>query len=285
MDLNIENYSFEDLLNLFSLSSNYTKADLKKAYKYVFKSHPDKSGLNEEYFIFLFSAVKILQEIYDIREKGESNAHQKEYILPEQDRKEIVDKVLDRFKTNEEFRDWFNTEFDLTFGTAEQRIEKEDGYGKWFKETTSYTDDLEPNLSKDQVIHQTKQLAKKNLDKMGLVVYQEPKSVHQDIESYGSKLQYDDLRRAHTETVIPVFEEDVYQHPSYRMNSVNEYKKHRDSQNCTPLSNQESKRILNERKEQEKSTSAYKAFEMLKKQEEMKQKQEQFWTRLERLAY
>ena len=42
LDLNIENYSFEDMLKLFNMPYDYDETDLKKALKIVSKLHPDK---------------------------------------------------------------------------------------------------------------------------------------------------------------------------------------------------------------------------------------------------
>ena len=51
-DLNIDNYDLQDLLNLFKLDKNFNEEDLKQAKKIVLKTHPDKSGLNPDYFRF-----------------------------------------------------------------------------------------------------------------------------------------------------------------------------------------------------------------------------------------
>ena len=52
IDLDINNYSVNDILNLFSLAHDFTKTDLTKAKKQVLKTHPDKSNL-DEIFSFL----------------------------------------------------------------------------------------------------------------------------------------------------------------------------------------------------------------------------------------
>ena len=50
VDLNIDNYNYEDILKLFSLTQNFGENGLKNAKKIVLATHPDKSGLNKEYF-------------------------------------------------------------------------------------------------------------------------------------------------------------------------------------------------------------------------------------------
>ena len=61
LDLNIENYEFKDILNLFKLESTFTNEDLRGAKKMALKTHPDKSGLNKEIFEFFLIAYKRLQ--------------------------------------------------------------------------------------------------------------------------------------------------------------------------------------------------------------------------------
>ena len=51
LDLNIQNYNLNDLLNLFKLNTNFTEEELKNAKKIVLKTHPDKSNLDKKYTI------------------------------------------------------------------------------------------------------------------------------------------------------------------------------------------------------------------------------------------
>ena len=44
LDLNIENYELEDILNLFQLSYDFNEVSLKKAKHIVKRTHPDKSN-------------------------------------------------------------------------------------------------------------------------------------------------------------------------------------------------------------------------------------------------
>ena len=73
-DLEIENYELEDLLNLFKLQYNFVEADLKKAYRMALKLHPDKSGLDAEYFRFYMKAYKMVENIFNFRNRKWSNA-------------------------------------------------------------------------------------------------------------------------------------------------------------------------------------------------------------------
>ena len=53
LDLNLNNYNFDELRDLFGLTDDFNMTGLKRAYKMVLMTHPDKSGLDKEYFYFL----------------------------------------------------------------------------------------------------------------------------------------------------------------------------------------------------------------------------------------
>lgn len=67
LDLNIDNYNLPDILSLFNVPTLFNEADLKRAKLAVLKTHPDKSQLPKEYFIFFTKAYRILHQIYTIR--------------------------------------------------------------------------------------------------------------------------------------------------------------------------------------------------------------------------
>jgi hypothetical protein len=62
IDLNIHNYSFEDILKLFKLGKSYTKVDLIESEKMVSKMHPDNSLLDKKYYDLFVQAYDILKE-------------------------------------------------------------------------------------------------------------------------------------------------------------------------------------------------------------------------------
>ena len=58
IDLNIENYSLNEILQLFKLDYNFGEMELKKAKRIVLQTHPDKSKLSKEYFVFTLKRIK-----------------------------------------------------------------------------------------------------------------------------------------------------------------------------------------------------------------------------------
>ena len=73
LDLNIENYTYDDILNLFQIDYNFTLDDLKKCKKKVVITHPDKGG-NKSLFLLFTNAFNILLSCYEFREKKYSSA-------------------------------------------------------------------------------------------------------------------------------------------------------------------------------------------------------------------
>ena len=70
-NLNIQMYSFQELLQLFELTvpNEITENDLKRAKLIVLKTHPDKSRLPPEYFIFYKKAFEIIVEFYNTQQR------------------------------------------------------------------------------------------------------------------------------------------------------------------------------------------------------------------------
>ena len=67
IDLNINNYTLNDLLKLFKLSNNLTEEDLKNVKKQVLKTHPDKSNLPNDYFRFTHEGlIALFSEFCDL---------------------------------------------------------------------------------------------------------------------------------------------------------------------------------------------------------------------------
>jgi hypothetical protein len=78
LDLNIDNYNLPDILALFELPTLFNEEDLKRAKLAVLKTHPDKSKLPKEYFLFFTKAYRIVHQIYTIRHPV-TNEHYTQY--------------------------------------------------------------------------------------------------------------------------------------------------------------------------------------------------------------
>jgi hypothetical protein len=97
-----------------------------------------------------------------------------------------------------------------------------------------------------------------------------------------SSLQYEDLRKAHRETVIPVTQEDYEMKPKY--NTVTELQMSRDSQDTTPKSLEQSKSYLNDRQDMEDRQDTQRAYKLAKRDEAVKKTNDMFMSTFKQIA-
>ena len=289
VDLDIENYELEDILNLFRLQYNFVEADLKRAYRMALKLHPDKSGLDGEYFRFYMKAYKIVENIFNFRNRKKKCAYDVVYNSKETDISEDKAVLLHSLngKSIKEFNKWFNEQFEKTKVNDD---ENDSGYGKWIKENEVSENNEKVSLSEFGRVFERKKTECKALVKYNGVQDTEGGNggynlVRDKVENYSSglfsKLSYEDFKKAHTETVIPVTREDYEKKEKF--SSLEMYKRHRDSQNTAPPSLQQSRQYLAERDKNENVLHARRAFKILKRDEEIEKNNKKWWSNLQRL--
>ena len=276
VDLNIENYNLDDLLNLFKLKYEFTEKDLKNVKKQVLKTHPDKSGLDKKYFLFFTKAYKMIMQIYYFRGKKEKKVVNNEYITDDKEHLELV-KSLDG-KSIKDFNTWFNKMFD---SVKLMDGESDNGYGDWLKEEVEVVKkvnlkdfDAEFNKKKKECrklalinnISEVNNMSGTNLSRDKLSCYN---------SNIFSKLGYEDLKKAHTETVVPVTHEDFEK--KRKFNSVEEYIQHRGKDGGKPLSMEESKMYLNKMETESNKVNMGRAYNLLKRDEELGRINEKWW--------
>ena len=228
LDLDIRNYELRDILNLFKLPAVFTESHMREAKLTVMRTHPDKSGLDKEYFLFFSKAYKILHEVYQVR-AGLSRQKDAKYNDVKEDidaRRNANSDKLKRMNADE-FNRWFNQTFEQNRLHDE---EQDSGYGDWLKNNEDNEDNEDNDLGEGSTWAQRmEQLErrKKKLREQALVVRNEvqtfdsissgsgyglardrPEEHSSNSFGSGSSLAYEDLRKAHTETVIPVTHED-----------------------------------------------------------------------------
>jgi hypothetical protein len=93
---------------------------------------------------------------------------------------------------------------------------------------------------------------------------------------------YTDLRQAYVESVIPVTEDDYRK--TKQFNSVDEYKRHRESVDTKPLSKEEAMRQLYRENKNKDEESAALAFYYAQQSEKAKQNQDNFWSGLKQVT-
>lgn len=246
LDLDIRNYELRDILNLFKLPSVFTEAHMREAKLIVMRTHPDKSGLDKEYFLFFSKAYKILHEVYQVR-AGLSRQKDAKYDDVKEDidaRRNANSDKLKRMNADE-FNRWFNQTFEQNKLYDD---EQDSGYGDWLKDNDADADNDDADLGEGSTWAQRmEQLErrKQRLREQALVVRSEVRSIdsfnsagyglsrecpeeHSSGLNFGSgsSLAYEDLKKAHTESVIPVTHEDYEAVRKYK--NMNELQMVRD---------------------------------------------------------
>jgi len=294
LDLNIDSYSREDLFKLFGLKTMTLSEDImKECKKTVLKTHPDKSHLDEKYFIFFSKAYKKLQGIYEFQNKtnNRKNIDSNEYF--DTDNGLLLDHLFDKKKdlrNSNNFNSWFNEQFE------KHKLEdtNETGYGKWLKsdEDIMFT----PNVSKSNM---ASEMEKRKKQVQSLTTYNGVTDTTASSFGGSSLMAYDsnfssgslfsnegigytDLRQAYVESVIPVTEEDF--HRTQKFKTMEEYKRHRENVDTTPLSKEEAMKQLYHQNKQKDEESAALAFYYAQQAEKTKQNQAVFWSGLKQLT-
>jgi len=288
-DLDIENYSFEELLRLFELREDFNEYDLKNAKKIVLRLHPDKSGLPSEYFLFYSKAYKLIFHIWEFKNKSDNKGYQGLWSVEDKktvmdgdmkdiivDRQTILTNKLEKMNVNE-FNNWFNGEFEK----CKIVRDNESGYDEWLKS----------NKSEDNQVEMDIELHKNRVKE--LIVYD---GVH-ELPSYAyggselnsdkpsefnsepfSVLSYQDLYTAHTIPVIPVSDSDYVDY-EYRK-SIDSYKKYSDDQIAKSYQNQKGEDYLYQQTKKEEIMGTELAYRLAKETEESEKKNSLFWSKL-----
>jgi hypothetical protein len=290
MDLDITNYDYNDILKLFKVGQHFNEEDLKRAKKQVLASHPDKSGLDKSYFLFFSSAYKILFNIYNFREKHSSttnlNNYNENYNADTDEANALLIHKITSNKSSAQFNSWFNEQFENFKITNDYEA---NGYGDWLtnadgeeKEQCKDLNSLHKIIEEKKQILRTHNLVKKkNVCEFNNTNYCDLTNSKPEDYSSGlfSKFQYEDLKKAHTESLIPVTNEDNITNYS----SLEDIRNKRASQVISPLKREEATSLLNKSKEDENNISTARAYSLFKQDELNKQRNEKFWSNLKRL--
>jgi len=299
VDLNIENYNLDDILRLFKIPKNFSETHLKQAKQIVLKTHPDKSHLHPDYFLFYSKAYKMLYSIWEYKKSATTekidnyNTDYQSVTFQEEEKKELLNEFFQKnkkqFRNTRDFNRWFNREFEKNKLTAEGEAK---GYEDWLRAD----DDPDPILQKQITMANMGEIMEQKKSQIrALVVRQDVQElvsttsashVVQDVPSnydsdLFSSLAYQDLHKAHTQSVIPVTEEDY--HAKQKFSSMHEYRNYRAQQDTTPLSEQQAMQYLNNRTRTEDDMATRRAYQLAKEAEIVKKREQDFWAGIQRL--
>ena len=271
LDLNINNYNLDDILGLFKLDFDFGKNELRQAKKIVLKTHPDKSNLDASVFLFFSKAYKILYNIYNFKYKNSENLNKKYETYEKNENTENI-KIIKNIQKLENFNEVFNKLFE------ENKMKdqfQESGYSEWMSNTDDENNKEQiTSLSQMGEAFKREKMRKKEIVKYnGIQEIDSAGSNHYELgrkqpESYGSglfsKLQYEDLKKAHTENIIPITDED--NKGGYK--NISELVKVRTMQDIQPLNEKRSQDYLEQKEKREHQENTQRAYLLAKQIEE-----------------
>lgn len=266
IDLCISNYSLNDILSLFELGMDFDEEDMRKAKRTVLMTHPDKSSLDPKYFLFFTSAYRLLYNVFRVRERSEKdNCVDRVYTSSEIDNNIDHSESWKGLSSRKDFNKIFNDMFEKHVINTND----DSGHGDWLKEEGDVCH-ANNRTEMDEVIREKKARLR------GLIVYDGIKEMGGDSgssltgaggsnhSSIFSSLQYDDVKTAYTESVVPVTEDDYKSRKQY--SSMDSYRRDRESasQNYNMDDHNDKYR---KQQESKKESDTYRAFSLAKQDE------------------
>lgn len=275
-NLDINTYSFDELLGLFNLSYNFSINDLKECKKKVLFMHPDKSKKTPEYFLFYKKAFEIIVQYYEEKTKQSIEVPTTEMLyVPTKPTTEgsHIQNIIKSMKPKD-FNNTFNDLFDKNMA-----VKPDESRNAWFKNGDNQFK-IDESVS-IQNLGKVMEGIKK--DKNDLVKYKGVETIYsssgagtsflyddaEDKDAYVScdlfsKLKFDDLRKVHKDqTIFNVAESDFEKMKTYK--SVEEMNRDRGTQNLTPLEKSASEQMMKRQHDEYEKI-------MLKRQHESKLK-------------
>jgi hypothetical protein len=262
-NLNIHMYKFDEILGLFDLTYDISIDDMKRAKKKVLMTHPDKSRLSPDYFLFYKKAFDIVVRFYEEQNKQnqklpteKQNYDTSNIDTSNKSMSKQVSNAINKM-SDKEFQQKFNKLFEENMANRPDPSKNE-----WFhKDEPIYNIDEKVNSNNmGQVFDKIKQTQQQmvvdkyrgvenlyvNMDS-GSRLYDDDDDADND-DTYVtcdpfSKLKFDDLRKVHKDqTVFVVSERDIQKVPQY--SSVDHFMRERGKQTLTPLEKQEAEHVL-----------------------------------------
>jgi hypothetical protein len=278
-------YKLNEILDLFGLSYDISIDDLKRAKKVVLMTHPDKSKLNPEYFLFYKKAFDIIVQFYENQAKQNRPVPKEEMkyqtMNPNGYDKSSSNKIrntINEMPTNE-FQSRFNQLFEENM-SSKPDVSKND----WFTKDDNIYKVPENVNSKN--IGQVFQRFKEENSNTILAKYRGVEYINtqsgsgyydeEDNDQYVacdvfSKLKFDDLRKVHKDqTIFAVSENDYQKVPQF--SSVDHYVRERSKDPMTPLEKNQAELMLSEQERQYRETMMKKEHAAKLKSMEYEQK-------------
>jgi len=291
LDLDINNYSLNEILSLFKLPLEFDERDMKKAKRIVLMTHPDKSKRDKKYFLFFSSAYKILFEVYKFRQRQSNPTEYENYSLNMDNQDKNVNKILEKFSNKKGFNKKFNELFETYYIRSE---EDEHGYDEWLKNNDMEGEKEAKNVGEMNMIIGNKKRELRSLVKMEDTIVDDysvkqmrggsnligEKPKYYESNMFGN-FKYDDVKKVYTESVVPVSEEDYEEKQKFRnVFSLNTFRK----QDELKFKETDQEEIYKQNKMRENREDMERAYKLARQQEMNSKIRENFMSSLLRIT-
>jgi hypothetical protein len=269
-NLNINSYTFNEILGLFDLTSNISIEDLKRAKQKVLKTHPDKSKLPPDYFIFYKKAFELVVNYYQTQTVEKTTQPVPQKPMEYEPIYHTDKRTTNQIKKNVETTNNFQSEFNRLYETHMQQ-KPDTTKHQWFTQDTpalqyngkvsagNMSSAFETLKQQQQQMAMMKYNGVKEMNSGGNMVasnfYDDVEPDEQDDVYVSSdpfsKLKFEDLRKVHKDqTIFNVGESDFNSVPQYK--SVDQYAQQRSSQSFNVMEKQQAEMLLAQQEMQHK---------------------------------
>jgi len=264
-NLDIRQYALDEIYALFGIRRETVSIeDLKKAKHRVLMTHPDKSGMPADYFIFYKKALETIATDYAEQHRVEQSNNRMtelqqnnyEYSHGGGEEEARLRAVAEKTTAGDKFARDFNRIFE---DQMQQKVDE--SRNDWFRDDRAAYDTSKVSKSNiaqsiEEVKKQQRALAhytggvREMTHHLGTQLYEDPHGTEQHITTDPfAKLKFEDLRRVHKdETVFQVSESDYQNQPTFK--NVEEYGRARSSQQFDQISKEQAERILQQREQE-----------------------------------
>jgi len=308
LDLNLANYEYIDLLNLFDIpKSQLTEEIMKSAKRKVLKLHPDKckTYLDPKIYEFFQRAYKYLEEIRDfqnISNKDNRNTSYSSNDICDEENRELYKNYFEQNEGGFSVKR-FNEQFDKYYVKDEYTNK---GYDDWFKSDEGILEQPKGKISKNEM-DRIIQLKKNELCKLvpytgvaehiytgsnaGGILLDTSQienftgSTSGDIFS-NRGLAFTDLKQAYTETLLPIGTDEDFNNIK-KYSDVKAYTAEREMSEKTYkiMTKQEADNYLLEQENKNGLKASSIAFKLAKQSDKLKESNNHFWNNIRQIAY
>ncbi len=261
-NLDINTYSLEEIMGLLDIDYNLTEESMRRAKKKVLMTHPDKSKLPQEYFLFYKQAYEIVLNIFKQKVRTSSSTvynpnNIQHNTLGTNTQIELSDSHVKKVSNNK-FNELFETNVAKKVDNTKYEWFKNEGADEFSgKNITSKNMGSELEAFKQRqssmiVYRGVQELQSSNNGTSYFDDEDDTSSDYVSCDIFG-KLKFDDLRKVHKDqTVIAVSEADLTRRKQY--GSVDQFVRDRDqATNGASMTKVEAENVLErQRKEKER---------------------------------